>query len=370
VSNSDRHDNDPGPARDAWREFVDVLRDCDQSFISPTRGEFDEREMAFGYRNLTHIISFAIDQYMYGEPEHPTFLQFQEAPYEKTLGGCPDVMYYFAPVDGRGRYRITGQRGDEAYLSFTLHRGVRGSGQDQYFDSHLNHHDLTTDADGNFEIIVGPDADGENSLRASPDATEIYARIYLFDRDHDRRATFRIERLDGAVPERLRLNEVTERLQQMARIVREMTQTFPQPLHEPNEIGELWKLDGLGKSRMWTALDNAYNRGVFRLEPTDVLVIEGIVVPCDYWAIQLWNPFLSSGDYVHHPVSINNSQARLGPNGEFRVALAREDPRVPGLDWVSTAGERQGTFFIRWLCPTATPPTPTCRVMTLAELRA
>ena len=69
------HDNDPGPARDAWREFVEVLRDCDESFISPQRGEFDEREMAFGYRNLTHIVSFAIDQYMYGEPDHPTFLR-------------------------------------------------------------------------------------------------------------------------------------------------------------------------------------------------------------------------------------------------------------------------------------------------------
>ena len=113
-------DNDPGVAGEAWREFVEVLRGCDRSFVDGGRGRFDDGEMAYAYRNLAHILSFAIELYMYGEPDSPVFLPVQNAPCEKTLGGSPDVHYSFASVRGDRRYRITGRRGDEAYLSFTL----------------------------------------------------------------------------------------------------------------------------------------------------------------------------------------------------------------------------------------------------------
>ena len=76
----------------------------------------------------------------------------------QTNGGLPDVHYAFAPIRGDSRYRIIGQRGDEAYLSFTLHRGERGSGFENYFDSHINHHALTTDEQGRFEIPKDFDA--------------------------------------------------------------------------------------------------------------------------------------------------------------------------------------------------------------------
>lgn len=362
-------DNDPGVAGEAWREFVEVLRGCDRSFVDGGRGRFDDGEMAYAYRNLAHILSFAIDLYMYGEPASPVFIPVQNAPWEKTLGGSPDVHYSFASVRGDRRYRITGRRGDEAYLSFTLHRGVRGSGFEQFFESHLNHHDLKTDADGRFEVIVSREREGENWLRSSADATEVYARAYMLDRIRGTPARFHIEPLDAPTPERPSRETVAKRLREMTRIVREMTEAIPQPLRDPNQIGELWQIDPKGPSRMWQALDNVYNRGAFDLRASEALVLEGVVVPCDYWGIQLWNPFLGSGDYRWDPVSINTAQAHLGEDGRFRVAIAREDPRVPGLDWISTAGERQGTFFIRWLCPKTRPPTPTCRLATLAELR-
>jgi len=362
--------NDPGVAGAAWAELVDALRDADRAFLDGRRGRFDEFELAYAYRNLTHVLTFATQMYMYGDPDAPVFTSVQDAPVEKTLGGHPDVLYAFAPVRGDRRYRITGRRGDEAYLAFTLHRGVRGAGFEQAFDSHLNHHDLKTDADGRFEIIVSPERTGKNWLRASPDATEVYARVYRFDPDRDRPAHFRIESLDSPLPRRLDREEVALRLRQMTRIVRDLSLAIPQPLANPNQIGELWQIDPKGPSQMWQALDNVYCRGAFELAPDEALLLEGVAVESDYWGIQLWNPFLGSGDYRLGPVSINTRQARLGPKREFRVAIAREDPRVPGLDWVSTAGERRGTFFIRWMCPAERPPRPTCRVVPLAALRA
>jgi hypothetical protein len=206
-------------------------------------------------------------------------------------------------------------------------------------------------------------------LRASADANEIYARAYHLDPLNERRATYAIEPIDPPLPSGVDRESMAERLRQMTRIVRDMARAIPQPLDNPNTVGDLWQTDPTGPSRMWSALDNVYARGVFALKPNEALVVEGVVVPCDYWGIQPWSPFLGSGDYRRHPVTINHSQARLGPNGEFRVALAMEDPKVPGLDWISTSGGHQGTFFIRWMCPTSRPPAPTCRLVGFDELR-
>jgi len=93
------------------------------------------------------------------------------------------------------------------------------------------------------------------------------------------------------------------------------------------------------------------------------------VVPCDYWSVQLWAPFLASGDSRRHQVTINSAQASLGPGGEFRLAIVRDDPQTPGLDVVSAAGGRQGTFFVRWMYPRETPPMPSCRLVPIDDLR-
>ena len=46
------------------------------------------------------MLAFATQLYMYGDPDAPIFLPVQDAPFEKTLGGHPDVHYAFAPVRG------------------------------------------------------------------------------------------------------------------------------------------------------------------------------------------------------------------------------------------------------------------------------
>jgi len=162
---------------------------------------------------------------------------------------------------------------------------------------------------------------------------------------------------------------VAERLRQMATAVRDVTLAMPQPLSSPNVMGETFTLDGTGPSRMWTAIDNTYSRGAFRLEPHQALLIEGTVVPCDHWSVQLWSPFLSSGDFRRHRVSVNHAQAALGPAGEFRVAVTTGDPQIPGLDFVSTGGGHQGHFVVRWMCPQEPPPVPSCQLVALADLR-
>lgn len=358
------------PVQQAWHDLLDALRDAEASFTDGTRGEFDAEEVAAGYRHLTEVMAFATGMYMNVDREWPAFVTMAKDPIgEKSLGEHPDVVYRWAAIRGGRRYRIVGQRGEEAYLSFTVHRGTRGSGSQQFFDGHLNHHDLVTDPDGNFEIVVSDEPAGGNWLQASADANEIYARAYHLDIEQERTASYRIEPLDPTPFHRLHSRDVAERLGEMTTLVRDVTRAIPQPLDDANTAGDLWQPDPNAPSRMWSARDNVYSRGVFRLDADEVLLVEGDVVPCDYWGIQLWSPFLGSGDARRHRVTINTAQARLGPGGEFRVAIARDDPGVPELDWVSTSGERQGTFFVRWMCPERMPTRPTCTLTTRAALQ-
>ena len=121
-------DNDPGPAQEAWREFLDVLR-ARTGRSSTGRGCFDEREVGYGYRNLMHILAFATGMYMNADPEWPMFVAVVEGPARREGAGRASRRPLPVGV-GAGRSPLSDHRpaGDEAYLSFTVHRGVRGSG--------------------------------------------------------------------------------------------------------------------------------------------------------------------------------------------------------------------------------------------------
>jgi hypothetical protein len=51
------------------------------------------------------------------------------------------------------------------------------------------------------------------------------------------------------------------------------------------------------------------------------------------------------------------------------ASRSHASPRIPELDWISTAGERQGTFFIRRMSPTSMLRAPTCRLERIAAPR-
>ncbi len=366
--------NDPGAAQPAWRELVDFLRNADMTFLDQRRGQFDEFETAYGYRSLVHMLMNAVNMHMENDPDYPEFVQLdtRNAPF---LGGNPDTRYIYAPIRGGRRYVIRGRRGDEAYLSFTTHRGDRGSGFKQLFDANINHHQMKFDADGKFELILSETREGENWLHISPDAAVVLARTYVLNRTHDRPATFTIEPMDPQpAPPRLTRDQVAERLQLTMGLVKEQSAfAVPRPPAEPGKLNavaiQAYRFKVGQEIHDWACIDNIYTEGRFFLAPTEALVLEGVAVPSDYWGIQIWNPYLASPDYRYHKVSINKSEAKLGPKGEFRVAIAQEDPKVPGLDWISTAGERQGTFYIRWLVAQAEPPNVTAKLVKIAALR-
>ena len=64
----------------------------------------------------------------------------------------------------------------------------------------------------------------------------------------------------------------------------------------------------------------------------------------------------------------NHTQTRISDDGRIRVVVAHEDPGV--ANWLDTEGRREALLTLRWFWPLGDPPSPTARVVKLADVRA
>lgn len=346
----------------AWRELLELLRDADQTFLEGPRAEMDALGVAEGYRHLTHLLGFALDLYLEGDPERPAFTPLA-LPTRKILGDNVDSIYHFAPLCGDRGYRIRGRRGTEVYLSFCIYGGKPDGEWSQRVVANLSQRDLAVDAEGRFEIRLSPEARPPHGIALAPDAVCVISRQYFTDRSAAQPAEFIIEPLQPvAAPPPMGDDLLAPRLRAVATFIRETIQLTPLPGSlPPNLLGPPmpWNPESSG----WGTPDNVYSLGLFRLEPDEALVIEGRSPRCTYWGAQVWNRYMQSLDYRYHRVSLNHSQVTLEPDGSFRIVVAQRDPGMP--NWIETAGHREGVVFCRWLQADALPEQPSSRVMRL-----
>src|SRR5262249_48964414 len=102
--------------REAFRAFLDLVRDSDAVFLEGPRAVRDEVSVLEGYRWLTEILSVALECYLWADADRPSFVEIV-GPTRKFGGDNADAYYSFAPLDPRRTYRVTGRNGDACYLS-------------------------------------------------------------------------------------------------------------------------------------------------------------------------------------------------------------------------------------------------------------
>jgi uncharacterized protein DUF1214 len=351
----------PTDAGQAWRELLDLLRDADQTFLVGPRADMDALGVAAGYRHLTHLLHYAFDLYLEGDPERPVFTPLA-SPTQKILGDNVDSLYHFAPLRGDRRYRIRGRRGNEVYLAFCVYGGKPDGEWSERVVANVSQRDLVVDADGRFELLLAPDAPPPH-VRLDPDAVCVIVRQYFTDRDAARPAELALAALDPvAPPPPLDDALLARRLRAAATFLRESIQVTPLPGSlPPNLLGPPmpWNPQMPG----WGTPDNIYSLGLFRLEPDEALVIEGRSPRCTYWGAQVWNRYMQSLDYRYHRVALNHAQVAPEADGSWRLVVAHRNPGLP--NWIETAGHREGIVFCRWLQAEDLPEQPTSRVITL-----
>ena len=66
------------------------------------------------------------------------------------------------------------------------------------------------------------------------------------------------------------------------------------------------------------------------------------------------------------PTTMNDSQARLDPDGVLRVVISHQDPGIQ--NWIALGGCPQGAITYRWN-NADTAPVPTLRLMAVTEVQ-
>ena len=94
----------------AFRDLIKLVHDSDAVFLEGDRAVPDGVSVLEGYRWLTEILTVALDCYLWGDADRPTFASVV-GPTRKFGGDNSDAFYSFAPLRPDRTYRVRGRRG-------------------------------------------------------------------------------------------------------------------------------------------------------------------------------------------------------------------------------------------------------------------
>lgn len=364
-------ENRASSTRDAYRQYVDALRDIDARWTDVEVAD-DEQTLLDGYRWAVSLASVATDVFVWADPARPRFVDIV-GPYKKFNGDNTDAYYQFAPVDPTRTYIVRGKAGDAAYFSLTVYGTSLDKESDRVVDTDrivaiVNDRDLGCRPGEPFEIALGPTKpDGWASafVKLPPDAVCLITRDYLDDARRQRRVEWSIEALDPPAVFRDHDADLAARFLAAARWIRSHSAVFPRPFEASNDVLEPYPVPKVTTG--WAAGDAAYAMGAFDLDDDHALVVRGTSPPCRFWNLCLWTPFLTTYNYEYdEPVSINGRRVVHEPDGSWTIVVASRNPGHP--NWVSTTGHRRGRLWFRWFYPDATPQRPSCEVVRLDSI--
>ena len=365
------------PGARAWSDYVEALKPAGDVADMPWFPK-DELTRAEVYRQLVMNIAQGYIWFFQSTPDHPDWMPFENSIF--LLQPNPDGIYHIAPVNGRGTYRIVGNRGTNPIMGFAVGSGMLGT------KSHaaslvrgkpgFNNYDadgLTLGKGGAFEVIFSAERpkDWTGDWRyLHPDAESLLIRQFSYDWGNEQDARFAIERLDRpAHKPRLTAAQISARLDELlGDFVRRFSAFVADyQFRLSHKLGfnqmELSGFEDMGNSPEWP---QKYWRCFYDLAPGEAVVIETEIPKCKYWNVQMNDLLWNQVEFAYRQSSLNGHQARLDKDGKFRAVIALEDPGVP--NWLDSGGHRRGMLVGRWH-RAESYPMPTMRKVQLADLR-
>lgn len=355
-----------------WAHYVDLLKGA-EALLPESRGRDAERLTAQLWQQFAMNLSQGYFLLFQSTPDHPEFAPFENSVFLAQPN--PDAVYYYAPVDGRGTYRVTGDRGNAPVAGFAL--GNRIIGMDPTPGKGLGNFDfddLVTDAAGRFEVIFSterPAGHSGNWLPMPAETDFILVRQFSYDWGNEQDLRVAIERLD--IPSQIRParspEEVDASLTHLfGGYFRNLSGIAIGAVARCAERGyvnsfNLNTYQELGNGKDWP---QAYFETVFDLAEDEALIIESdLPDERPYWNIQVIDALWQQVDYVYRQSSLNGMQAAVDADAKFRAVLSHRDPGV--ANWLDTGGNTYGMMIGRWYrC--SSQPVPAIRKVKFAEL--
>jgi hypothetical protein len=337
-------------------------------------------DVAESYRWVTRLASLAQEWFVEkSDPLHPQLFQSQDE-YRKLLVDNPDVRYRFAAVDDRRTYRLTGIRGEAAYVGLTFGtpfgKGAVGGRTGTLLQVHLDQFPLGPTGEVDLRLVPA-DPSGEVEANVIPllaGTGQLAVRETFFDRRHDRPAELELTLDEEVDPPVLSAEELVGKLDFAALFVQFVAATavnmWADTAANVNRFGGTAGAHHVeaqdDEVRSHSDADMTYHGGRFVLEEGEVLevTVHRPPRPFLYWGLTLASPWMESYDYRYTTTCLNH-RAVPGADGDWRLVISPEDPGCE--NWLDTSGRREGYMIVRWVLADD-PPHPTCRVVARSEV--
>lgn len=336
-----------------WSQYVDLLKGAEELLAQTAQPE-SEHLKAQLWRQLAMNLAQGYFLLFQSTPDHPEFAPFENSVFLAQPN--PDAVYYYAPVDGRGIYRVTGERGDAPVAGFALGNRIIGMAPEPGRGlGNYDFDDLAMDAESRFEVIFSaerPEGHEGNWLRMDPETDFILVRQFSYDWGRERDVRLAIERIDVATQIRPALTpkEIGARLEHlMGGYPRNLSGICLAAVARCADRGfvnafNLATFQELGNGQDWP---QAYFETVFDIAKDEALIVETELPDSrPYWNIQVIDALWSQVEYVYRQSSLNGLQAAVDADGAFRAVLAHRDPGV--ANWLDTGGNLRGMLIGRW----------------------
>lgn len=280
----------------------------------------------------------------------------------------PDNVYRSALLEPEGVYRIYGQRGTHADLSFQIldQYPVVGLGKNLLV---IRPDELGAKPGQSFEFYLGGSTRmGKRWFALPKSAAAILARQSFGDW-REMPSTLFVERIDRPVARgyQNQFALAATALRQAAKLwvddyipaIERSTKVNDLPAPRGSETGA----GGLGGQLSVMAR--------YRIGTNEGLLITVRKADVAYQGIQLGDPWFVTPNTLEHQVSLTAKQARVDDDGLIRFVISLQDPGIP--NWLDAAGNPEGYVFMRWQggkTPLAPGDAPVAKLVSLASLRA
>ena len=353
-------------AGEAWGRWTSSLTALARRL---TEDDFptDDRGRAEGIRHLARQAELALQgELEHSDPRHPRLHRY-ELPWSQWGAPNPDNVYLRCAIDPTATYVLRGNVAGVHEVLFSLVEGDMHLDENGVF-AELALSDLHVAADGDFELVIGPDDRDGNHLRATPGARLLLVRVYLYDWATEPIPSFSIERPDAAgepappvtgVDVAAALDRATHWVERSidhwaayVAASRDLLEhnTFTPPNTPPGGAPSI-----------------AYGGGCWDLGPDQALVIEHDVPDAHYWNWSIHQlHWFDSGAWDERTMSCNGHQAHVDVDGKVRLVVASTDPGVP--NWLDTEGKPIGMAVYRYV-GARSKPVPTATVVPVVSVR-
>ncbi len=406
MSDSNTTDQDAAVLREAWDGLIADLAAARDVIDNPAASspQATSRVLAEGYRYLAGFVHHGIERTFHADPRFPAFRNalsiFNKSTIENT-----DAIYFYAPIDGRYRYRVTGKVGQcghwrgkpregdgpfaPQYVIFETADGPMAGDTGELTEltpgfrtgfGTLDSSQLEVNADGEFELILGPEkpegytghfiCTRKGPSKSNPEGGDRYAtfisgRQLFYDWENEEAIHLSITNLDtvGEHPEPLDPAACAEHLRNMGSIVRGQMvfwmEFYDKLLNANGKFGGpeggryFFPVNGYNQPNAASSdtgggmSTNVYAGGIFDLEEDEALYVEATYTGDPvYVSVHLGNLWGESPDYANHQSSLNLHQMYMGPDNVQRWIVSHRDPGVQ--NWLDTTGLPRGFLSHRW----------------------